>query len=144
MGGRESQTQEARLKRMDRRQTYWGEIDLETFLAGDHPARAIWEPVGQRTCWGFYGTTKAWRGERGPNGCIRGVPVPLAVRQSPFREIATSFQIVCSDKLDFGVVQPGSKFSEGERDRGRTGSPGYLPIILLTGCYQRNPKLTGM
>ena len=40
-------TTEARLKEVDRRQLLLRTVDVERLIPGDHPARAIWEFVGQ-------------------------------------------------------------------------------------------------
>lgn len=37
---------EARLRQVDRKQSYWGQVDLESLIGSDHIARAIWELSG--------------------------------------------------------------------------------------------------
>jgi transposase len=65
VGAGNSQAPEARLKRIDRQQSYWGEIDLETLIPPEHPARAIWELVGQRNLLGFLENNKSVEGRAG-------------------------------------------------------------------------------
>lgn len=46
-GGEDEGTAEARLKEVNRRQLLLRTVDVERLIPGDHPARAIWEFVGQ-------------------------------------------------------------------------------------------------
>ena len=48
-GDREMVVQEPakRLKPIDRRQCYWGAIDMEKLIVEDHSARGIWAMVNQ-------------------------------------------------------------------------------------------------
>jgi transposase len=56
---------EARLKRIERSQRYWGEIDLESLIASDHVARAIWELSGRLDVSKFLEDNKSVEGRAG-------------------------------------------------------------------------------
>jgi transposase len=56
---------EARLKRIDRSQSYWGQVDLESLIGPDHAARAIWELSGTLDLSGFLIENKSVEGRAG-------------------------------------------------------------------------------
>jgi transposase len=56
---------EARLKKIDRSQTYWGQIDLERLIGAEHPARAIWALVEKLKVEEFLKTNKSVNGRAG-------------------------------------------------------------------------------
>src|SRR4029077_13594063 len=56
---------EARLKGIDRSQSYWGEVDLENLIGSDHAARAIWELSGTLDLSGFLVGNKSVEGRAG-------------------------------------------------------------------------------
>jgi transposase len=56
---------EARLKRIDRSQSYFGTVDVETLIAADHVARAIWELSGRLDLRGFLQHNKSVAGVAG-------------------------------------------------------------------------------
>ncbi len=55
----------ARLKEIDRAQSFWGEIDIDTLVAPDHIARAIWHVAGRLKLDGFLETNKSVEGRAG-------------------------------------------------------------------------------
>jgi len=54
-----------RLQVIDRRQLLWRAVDVEQLIAPDHPARAIWELMGQRDLTAFYEPIEALDGVAG-------------------------------------------------------------------------------
>src|SRR3954468_16415813 len=56
---------EARVVRPDRSQLQWDMIDLESLLAADHRARAVWAFVEQMNLEGFYAGIGSREGEAG-------------------------------------------------------------------------------
>lgn len=54
-----------RVQRIDRRQMVLRPIEVERWIEADHPARAIWELVGQQDLTGFYAPIKAVEGTAG-------------------------------------------------------------------------------
>ena len=54
-----------RLKPIDRRQCYWGAIDMEKLIAEDHPARGIWAMVNQLDLTALEAKIKAIEGRAG-------------------------------------------------------------------------------
>lgn len=56
---------EARLKRIDRSQSYWGRVDVETLIEPNHAARAIWELSGTLDLSGFLQDNKSVEGRAG-------------------------------------------------------------------------------
>jgi transposase len=56
---------EARLKGIDRSQSYWGEVDVESLIGADHAARAIWELSGTLDLSGFLIGNKSVEGRAG-------------------------------------------------------------------------------
>ncbi len=56
---------EARLKRIDRSQSYWSRVDVETLIGADHAARAIWELSGTLDLSGFLVDNKSVEGRAG-------------------------------------------------------------------------------
>ena len=56
---------EARLKRIDRSQSYWGQVDIEGLIGADHIARAIWELSGTLDLSGFLEDNKSVEGVAG-------------------------------------------------------------------------------
>jgi len=66
-GDREMVVQEPakRLKPIDRRQCYWGAIDMEKLIAEDHPARGIWAMVNQLDLTPLEAKIKAIQGRAG-------------------------------------------------------------------------------
>jgi transposase len=56
-------TDEARVKRADRRQLHWDMVDLDSQLGEDHRARSVWEFVSSLDLKAFYERIKS-RGER--------------------------------------------------------------------------------
>jgi transposase len=56
---------EARLKGIDRSQSYWGEVDLESLIGSEHAARAIWELSGTLDLSGFLVGNKSVEGRAG-------------------------------------------------------------------------------
>src|SRR5262245_30350999 len=54
-----------RVQVIDRRQMVLRPIEVERWIEPDHPARAIWELVGQRELSGFYTEIKAVEGTAG-------------------------------------------------------------------------------
>lgn len=61
----EASQPEARLKRIDRSQSYWGQIDVERLIGAEHPARAIWELVEKVDVEEFLKTNKSVSGRAG-------------------------------------------------------------------------------
>src|SRR5262249_19617020 len=51
-----------RLKPVDRTQLSWQMLDVERLIEPEHPARAIWELVGQLKLEGFYAPIQARQG----------------------------------------------------------------------------------
>lgn len=56
---------EARLRRIDRSQSYWSRVDVETLIGADHPARAIWELSRAWDLSGFLVDNKSVEGRAG-------------------------------------------------------------------------------
>lgn len=56
---------EARLKRIDREQSYWGQVDIENLIGQDHVARAIWELSGTLDLAAFLESNKSVEGRAG-------------------------------------------------------------------------------
>jgi transposase len=56
---------EARLKRINRSQSYWGQVDVENLIGPDHAARAIWELSGTLDVSGFLKDNKSVEGRAG-------------------------------------------------------------------------------
>jgi transposase len=56
---------EARLKRIERSQSYWGQVDIDGLIDGDHRARAIWEWSGTLDVEGFLEHNKSVEGRAG-------------------------------------------------------------------------------
>jgi transposase len=56
---------EARLKRINRSQSYWGQVDVEGLIGADHAARAIWELSGTLDLSGFLLDNKSVEGRAG-------------------------------------------------------------------------------
>jgi hypothetical protein len=54
-----------RVKPVDRSQLSWQRLDVERLIEPDHPARAIWELVGQLKLEGFYAPIEAVEGTAG-------------------------------------------------------------------------------
>ena len=54
-----------RLKRIDRSQSYWGQIDVERLIAAEHPARAIWALVEKLSITEFLIANKSVSGRAG-------------------------------------------------------------------------------
>jgi len=54
-----------RLQRIDRNQLIWRAVDVEKLVGPDHPARAIWELMGQRDLTRFYEEVEAVKGIAG-------------------------------------------------------------------------------
>jgi len=54
-----------RVKPVDRSQLTWQMLDVERLIEAEHPARAIWELVGQLKLDGFYETIEAAEGQAG-------------------------------------------------------------------------------
>jgi transposase len=54
-----------RLQGIHRHQLLWRAVDVEQLIAADHPARAIWELMGQRDLTAFYGAIEAVDGVAG-------------------------------------------------------------------------------
>jgi len=61
-----------RVKPVDRSQLSWQMLDVERLIEPDHPARAIWELVGQVKLEGFYAPIEAVEGTAGRTPWIRG------------------------------------------------------------------------
>jgi transposase len=55
----------ARLKKIDRSQSYWGQIDVERLIGAEHPARAIWALVEKLKVEEFLKTNKSVNGRAG-------------------------------------------------------------------------------
>ena len=55
----------ARLKEVDRNQSYWGAVAIEELIAADHLARAIWEVTGKLDLSGFLKDNKSVEGKQG-------------------------------------------------------------------------------
>lgn len=55
----------ARLKAIDRAQTYWGEVDLGSLIAEDHRARAVWAWIEQQPVDLFLETNQSVEGGAG-------------------------------------------------------------------------------
>jgi len=58
-------TRQPRLQVINRRQLLWRAVDVEQLIGPDHPARAIWELMGQRDLTGFYEPIEAVDGVAG-------------------------------------------------------------------------------
>jgi len=56
---------EARLKRIDRSQSYWGQVDVESLIGTEHAARAIWELSQSLEVSGFLQDNKSVEGVAG-------------------------------------------------------------------------------
>src|SRR5260370_1331726 len=56
---------EARLKRIDRSQSYWGPVEIENLIGTDHVARAIWELSGTLNLGAFLQDNKSVEGRAG-------------------------------------------------------------------------------
>lgn len=56
---------EARLKRIDRSQSYWGQVDVESLIGPEHAARAIWELSQGLDVSGFLEDNKSVEGVAG-------------------------------------------------------------------------------
>lgn len=56
---------QARLKRVDRAQTYWSAVDVESLIGADHAARAIWQLVEQQPLEAFLKDNKSVEGRAG-------------------------------------------------------------------------------
>jgi len=56
---------EARLKRIDRSQSYWGAVEIESLIAPDHRARGIWELVSTLPVEEFLSDNKSVAGRAG-------------------------------------------------------------------------------
>ena len=56
---------EARLKRIDRSQSYWGQVDVESLIGAEHVARAIWELSQSLDVSGFLEDNKSVEGVAG-------------------------------------------------------------------------------
>src|SRR5881396_1029357 len=54
-----------RLQWIDRNQLIWRAVDVEKLVGPDHPARAIWELMGQRDLTCFYDAVEAVKGIAG-------------------------------------------------------------------------------
>src|SRR5881227_2839602 len=57
--------EQARLKRIERSQIRWGQIDLEALIGCDHVARAIWELSGTLDLAAFLKNNKSLEGRAG-------------------------------------------------------------------------------
>ena len=55
----------ARLKDVDRNQSYWGAVSIEELIPADHLARAIWEVTGKLDFSGFLKDNKSVEGKQG-------------------------------------------------------------------------------
>lgn len=55
----------ARLKDIDRNQSYWGPVVIEDLIPADHLARAIWEVTGKLDLSGFQKDNKSVEGKQG-------------------------------------------------------------------------------
>jgi transposase len=57
--------EQARLKRIDRSQSYWGQVDIENLIGPEHVARAIWELSGTLDLGAFLHDNKSVEGRAG-------------------------------------------------------------------------------
>jgi hypothetical protein len=55
----------ARIKRVDRSQVVFSQVDVERLIEEDHPARAIWELTGKLDLQPFYTPIQAVEGAAG-------------------------------------------------------------------------------
>ncbi len=65
MSGSGGEGKQARVKTVNRRQLLLRAVDVEKLIDEDHPARAIWEFVGQLNLESYYQTIKVVEGEAG-------------------------------------------------------------------------------
>jgi transposase/uncharacterized protein with HEPN domain len=57
--------EQARLKRIDRSQSYWGQVEIEALIGAEHVARAIWELSGRLDLAAFLEHNKSVEGRAG-------------------------------------------------------------------------------
>lgn len=57
--------EQARLKRIDRSQSYWGQVEIEALIGAEHVARAIWELSGTLDLAAFLEHNKSVEGRAG-------------------------------------------------------------------------------
>ena len=57
--------EQARLKRIDRSQSYWGQVEIEALIGAEHVARAIWELSGTLDLGAFLEHNKSVEGRGG-------------------------------------------------------------------------------
>ena len=62
----------ARLKEIDRNQSYWGAVAIEELIPADHLARAIWDVTEKVDFSGFLKDNKSVEGKQGGSDGIRG------------------------------------------------------------------------
>ena len=67
-----SPTGRPRYEAINREQLCWRRVDVERLIGEEHPARAVWEFVGQLDMSGYQGEARAVEGKAGRPGWDRG------------------------------------------------------------------------